>query len=613
MPVTKIKVTFNKVYANESGDIIGAGEWKLTAKIDGKTVGDPNHEFEVRDKEMFNLPGDKWSMELDLTNKKPGDKIEISIKGIDVDVFSDDDLGEAKLTLKYPFTTEYTDYPIVSSTVKGWLFLPDHQYFQAYVTVKQLEVKATTKPDPNKGILVSRQNNGSSTFTTISGKAVEPRIEVCPVVPVPISPSKLPPRPAAMEALKAELEPGVETEFAKAVTLTPDMDWNILANPSLIPVLKATDPDLSKKAAKIAITWVWPGDLELSKITWHIKEGPIEFVGSNAGIWVKVRGTDAPTDKMAVLEVRWDGEKGPLLATYRAWVGVVKEVRYRINIINGVNKAAQPARSPTVSPDDVLHFIQVAQILWWQCGIEFVPDPDVTAWDTAVASAHTGIFTVTAEKDNWTVNVNNNVSPIATRLNFNPGVLNVAFVRSTTGTNAAATDLQGVAGKTEELDGFPSTSLVLPSGVLPDAAAKKVKMKSFSHQNRSNSSDTAYVKARKKVQASFSMDDLKKRLYGVIYPSDWTVGAPEHDSGQNMAHEIGHILGLFHRGSGGENNVATGFKLSDDDVNSVDDKGKKRGHPWRENIMGYDVRRGLDADLIQTITVRKHPGLKNKA
>lgn len=611
MPVTKIKVTFNKVFANESGDLVGAGEWKLTAKVDGKTVGDPNHEFEVRDKSTTILPADKWSVEVDLTSKKPGDKIEISMKGIDVDVISDDELGEAKLTLKYPFTKEYDDFPISSSVVKGWF--SDSQYFQAHITVKHLEIKATTKPDKDKGILVSRQNSGSSTFTTISGKAVEPRVEVCPIVPVPISPSKLPPRPAAMEALKAELEPGVETEFAKALTLTPDMDWNILVNPSLIPVLKSSDPDLAKKAAKIAVTWVWPGDLEVSKLTWHIKEGPIAFVGSNAGIWVKVRGTDAPTDKMAVLELRWDGEKGPLLATYRAWVGVVKEIKYRVNIINGIDPVNQPARSPTVTPDNCLDFMKIAQIIWWQCGIEFIPDPDVTAWDKAVASAHTGIFTVPAEKDNWTVNVNNNVSPIATRLNFNPTVLNIAFVRSTTGTNAAATDIQGVSGKSEELDGFPSTSWVLPSGVLPDVAAKKIKMDTFPSQKRSNSSDAAYVKARKKIQASFSTDDIKKRLYGVIYPSDWTVGATNHASGQNMAHELGHILCLFHRGSGGENNVAGGFKLSDDGVNSVDDAGKKRGHPWRENVMGYDIRRGLDADLIQTIAVRKHPGLKNKA
>lgn len=610
MPVTKLKVTFNKVYANDCGDIVGAGEWKLTAKIDGKTVGDPNHEFEVRDKEMITL-SDKWSRELDLTDKLPGDKIEISMKGIDVDVISDDELGEAKLTLKYPFATKYDNVPIASSVVKG--FFKDKQYFQMYVSVQQLEVKATITPDKTKGILVSRQNDGSSTFTTISGKAVTPRIEICPVVPVPVSPTKLPPRPKAMEALKAELAPGADTEHAAAIELDPAMEWNCLANPSFIPYLKKSDPDLTKKAALIGVTWAWPGDLELSKLTWHIKEGPIEFVGEATGSWVKVRGTDSSADKMAVIEVRWDGEKGPLMATFRAWTGPVKEVRYRVNIINGVDPVKHPERSPTVTPDDCLNYMKVAQLIWWQCGIEFVPDPDTTAWDKAVASTHTGIFTVPAEKDNWTVNVNNNVSPIATRLNFNPGVINVAFVRSTTGTNAAAVDLQGVSGKKEELDGFPSTSWVLPSGVPPDAAAKKIKMDTFPHQNRSNSSDAAYVKARKKVQASFSTDDIKKRLYGVIYPSDWTASSSVHASGQNMAHELGHILCLFHRGSGGENNWDTKTKLSDDGVNSEDDKGKKRGHPWRENVMGYDVQRGLDVDLIQTAAVRKHPGLKNKA
>ncbi|WP_347988694.1 hypothetical protein [Methylomonas sp. AM2-LC] len=611
MPVTKIKVSFTKFYAFDSADLFGAGEWKMTAKIDGQIVGDPNYEFEVNDKQTINL-SEKWSRELDVRDKKPGDTILISMTGIDVDVFSDDNLGEAKLTLKYPFVTEYDEVPVRSAVIKGWLFLPDHQYYQVYISVKILETKATTKPDLNKGIVVSRQNNGNTTFTTVSGKAIEPRVEVCPVIPVPIAPTKLPPRPSMLVSLSAEVEPGVETAFAKPITLAPTSDWNVLVNPSLIPVLKKDDPNITTKAAKIAVTWVWPGDLELSKITWKVKQGPAEIVGSNRGIWVMVRGTAASSDTMAVLEARWDGEDGPLLATYRAWVGGVKQLKYRMNIINGVDKTNHPERSPTVSPGDLYDYIRIAQVIWWQCGIEFIPDTNNTTWDNALPSANQGIFTVTAQKDNWTVNVNNNVSPISTRLNFNPGVLNVAFVRSTTGTNAAATDLQGVSGKSVELDGAPSSSWVLPSGVPPDGAAGKIKMTSFPHQNRSNSTDHAYINARKKLQASFTSDDLHKRLYGIIYPSDWTVGSSVHASGQNLAHEMGHILGLYHRGSGGENNFTTVSKLSDDQVNCVDTFGNKRGHPWRENVMGYDVLRGMDADLLQTMVVRKHPGLTDK-
>ncbi len=616
MPVTRIKVTFNKIYANNSGDICGAGEWKLTAKVDGKAVGNPNQEFEVKDKETIKLPEDKWSIELDVREKKPNDKIEISLSAIDVDVLGKDDLGEAKMTLKYPFMKEYDNQPISSPVIKGWLFFPDHQYFQVYVSVKILEVKATAKPDKTKGMLVSRQNSGSSTFTTISGNAVEPRVEVCPVVPVPAAPSKLPPRPTALVTYQAEMEPGVLTEWGKPLVLAPGKPLNDLANPALIPVLKATDPDLDSKAAKIAVTWHWPGDLEVSKLTWHVKDGPIAIVGSNEGVWVKVRGTNAPTDQMATLELRWDGDKGPLLATYRAWVGVVKEVLYRVNIVDGVNKAANPALSPQLAPADVNAHMQMARILMWQSGIDFKPDPDKTCWDGATTTAFDGVFSVTAKQNNWTNNVSSlQFNPIATRLNFNPGVFNIAYVTSTTGGNAVATDVPGLTKTNETNSDTPSASWVLPTGVAPDVASKPVKMKSLEPHVRANASDAAYVTNRKTVQPSFTTNDIRNRLYGVIYPSNWGTasGNQHHDWAQNLAHELGHVLGLLHRGNGGHVNGGTvpGI-LSDDGVDSSDLANTKRGHPWAENVMGYDTTRGLDLDLIQTPVVRRHPGAKPK-
>lgn len=616
MPVTKIKVTFNKIYANDSGDIIGAGEWRLTAKVDGKPVGNPNQVFEVRDKDTIKLPEDKWSIEVDVREKKTTDKIDISLSAIDEDVLSDDDLGEAKMTLKYPFMKEYDNQPISSPVIKGWLFLPDHQYFQVYVSVKIIEVKATTKPDKTKGILVSRQNNGSSTFTTVSGNAVEPRVEVCPVVPVPMAPAKLPPRPAALVTYAAEMEPGVETEWAKPLTLAPGMALNDLANPALIPVLKPTDPDLDTKAAKIAVTWHWPGDLEVSKLTWHVKDGPIAIVGSNQGIWVKVRGTNAPSDQMATLELRWDGANGPLLATYRAWVGVVKEVLYRINIIDGLNKASNPALSPQLSPADVNAHMQMARILMWQSGIDFQPDPNATCWDGATTTGIAGVFSVTAQKNTWTNNVSSDAfNPIATRLNFNPGVFNIAYVTSTTGGNAVATDVPGLQKTNETNSDTPSASWVLPTGVPPDVASKPVKMKSLEPHVRSNSSDSAYVKERKKVQASFTTNDIRNRLHGLIYPSNWgtALGNQHPRWAQNLAHELGHVLGLLHRGSGGHiNGGSVPGILSDDGVDSTDLSNKKRGHPWFENVMGYDTTRGFDIDLIQTPVVRRHPAAKPK-
>ena len=118
MPVTRIKVTFRGVYVNNSADWFGPGEWHFTAKINGKPVGDPNVEWEARTGQWIMLPEKKWSAEVDLLGKKPGDKVEVSFRGKDVDLISDDDLGEAKLTLKYPFQTE-RDAPSLAPGAAG--------------------------------------------------------------------------------------------------------------------------------------------------------------------------------------------------------------------------------------------------------------------------------------------------------------------------------------------------------------------------------------------------------------------------------------------------------------------------------------------------------------
>lgn len=598
MPVTRIKITFKRVFVLDSGDLIGAGEWKMTAKIDGQTVGNPNQEFEARGNEWINLPEASWSRELDLLGRDESQPIEIEFKVKDVDVLWDDDLGEARMTLRYPYRTTH-DGPISGSIVDGGLFFADRRYFRVHVKVEILETLATTTPDRSTGVLVSRQNDGSTTFTTVSGTAIDPRVEICPVNPVPVAPTALPPRPA----FSAEVQPGADTIWAIANTLATDLPLNDLVNPSLIPVLSATDPDLNTKAARIAVTWCWPGDLELGQLTWHVKEGPAVIVGSNEGELIRVRGTPVTTDTMAVLECRWQGQNGPLLATYRAWVGPIKDIPYRQNIVMNVDPVNQPNRTPALTAQQVRDHMTMANIIWWQAGIHFIPDPNTTAIDGATATGEPGVYTVPAQRDSWTVNVNIDGSPHATRLNFNPGVFNIAYVRSTQQGVAAATDIRGTSGANEVLGGTPSTSWVLPTGVAPDGAAGNVTMRTFSPFTRSNSSDAAYARARHAANPSFQTTDMR-RIMGVTYPSVWNGTDAQH--AQNLAHELGHVLCLRHRGSGGHLGVDRGV-LSDDRVNGADANGRRRGHPWLENVMGYDNDIGLDVDLIQTAAVRKHP------
>lgn len=602
MAVTKIWICLNAVFVIDDSDFWGPGEWYFTAKIDGKPVGDPNQEFVAVEQQWITLPSAQWSMEIDVSARGPGSSIPIAFKGREDDIFFDDNLGEVSVRLKYPYKQEMNAV-LPGSIVPGGIFSSDRRYYWLNVVVKILEEKATVGPPGPAQLFVNRQASGTDTITTASGTQVKPRVEICPVVPTP-APGSLPPRPAFPVGFAA----GKITPQAAAVPLTDSLDPNALPNPAVIPILSKSDPDMAKKAARVAVTYIEPGNLDTSYFTWFIKKGPAAFFGDTEGkTEVLVYGTGAgATDQEAVIELRWDGAKGPVLATFRAWVGKARQIPYRALIVTP-SKASLKVRT---TPADAGKHIAMANALLWHAALQLVPDSDATVWDGAVSHGK-GIFEIQlpAKHVGWSVGVNDNLPPVATRLNFQPGVLHICYIKSSKsgGIAGVATDRPQLSGANEILAGTPSPSWVRPSGVPPDGAAGSVTMQTMSKSVRGKSAgDKAYLHARK--LAANAMD----RLFGLIL-ADYTVPS-DPDWGQTIAHETGHVLGLRHRGNAGYFSDSTtapptaGKKRdpSDDGIN--DPNGN--GYPWWENIMCYGYTLSQDFDILQSVVIRRHPALK---
>ncbi len=656
MAVTSIRVRFVSVDVDHDSDVWGAGEWHLHATVDGQPVGNSGTEFTARAGAGLTpaLAEADWSEVVDVSGKAPGSTVEIRLRIIEDDLFCDDDLGEVSVTVAHPFRNPLQDFHLRSPVIPGGWFGEDRRYYRAHIRVSIEEEFATAVTTGPTAVPVTRTVAGGATFSTIKGTAFVPRLEICPVTPNPSPPAHMPGRPVLPGGLAAPTVP--PTASVNAAPSAPAL--NALANPAVIPFLAATDPQLANRAARLAITFLEPGNLNPNELLWNVRGGPAVIVGSNRGLSVNVRGDRTglgatPADSMATFDVHWDNTAGPVLATFRAWVGRLGTLPYRVNLLDGSTAALRTTTLMTTGAlpaATVNNIMQVAQAILYQAGILLTPDTNVAGYEGATlfpAGNTNAIFRVPVTNNRHTRNVNHNIVSRSTRYNFRPGVINFTFVHSTLQGNAAAVERNGIAGaagtikfvkigkrwfrrhqfdgkgSTKKLGGSPSTSWIKPSGVLKDGAGVQQTLKTISPTDRVKQGaamDKAWAAARNTAAPPFNQA-MMNQLYACHVPAQWgqgnIVGGPPPawtvaqfvwNCGINLAHELGHILGLAHRGSGGNS-----AGPSADGMDCKNQKGVMKGHPWNENFMsyGYGMTTPLahDLDLIQASVVRTHPAI----
>lgn len=630
MPLQTIKVRFLGVYVRDDSDFWGSGEWKLHATVDGRVVGNPSQIFEARRGEMI-VPRD-WTTIVDVSNHTNGDKIEIRLSVKEDDVFSDDELGEVKATLKYPYVEPDRWFFLQSPKVGG------KRYYDFVGLALHHDQVASTNATGATRIPVTRTSHGGSVFNTVRGDTFTPRVDVHPVIPVPQPPSHVV-RPVR---IPTGMAPAQVTPAAQVAAAPAAPNLNALVNPSVIPILSASDPNLATRVAKLSITAYEPGNLDTSKFFWKVASGPAAIVGANTGLSIQARGTgSSSTDQLAVFEVHWENQDGPLLAKYRAWVGKLGTLRYRVNILNGMVDPSAPSGTPApfqtatlMPPATVQQIMQTVQAIVYQAGLLLLPDTNTTCWEGAtLTGAGNAIFQTTVTNNQHTNNVSHQVLSASTRYNFRPGVINFAVVFSTSAGNAAAVERNGIEGSADSaksmgggtqyswtgngveksLGGSPSTSWIKPAGVGRDGQGVSQKMETIQPTDRvkqAKSFDKDFVTARKAADPSFTANHMGQ-LYSAQIPARWCNTVPNYvwNCGINIAHELCHVLGLAHRGSGGN---STG--PSTDKMDFTDSTGAQRGHPWHENIMTYgyvniNPPRAHDIDLLQAMVVRRHPAI----
>ena len=578
MPATKIKYTLKRLVAADDAAPLGPVDWKIDAKIKREatgetfTLGDPNMAQEAENQKIIDLD---WSRDVPVEPKD--NKFILTIKGTEVAVNSTTDVGSVEITLVPPIVHRY--------------FLARRSSTGHYTAVIIVDIVESNDLSTGAGTTIV-QNASSSTNSSLHDEMVPRLVHICPVIPVPWA-DGVPPVPRGALALTAspQYNFGIEASETKL---------NALINPAVIPVLDPSDPDFTSKCPRVGITQKRPRDLDASKFVWTVVEGNVKIWDGSpkttvtGGEEIKVYATSAVNaDEPVKIELRWDGPGKPLLATFLAWAGKIKYIWTRANIVktSAATAGGIPIINPSTTPADIKAQIAYNNIILWQVGLQMAMDTDKTTYNGAIYK-DVGIFEVTTAA-NHTFNIANNATPVCTILNSRNGVFNVGYMHTVANKptlNGRATDrrLSAASDGTSNLSWEQSSSWIRATGVFPDDGAGTVTMATMGRSD-----------PRPNSQKSQCGDGHIENVCGCLMTQQ---GATLPGS-LTLAHELGHVLGLHHRGSGGSPDDGK----STDGMNHRAGPKKDTGHPWSENLLTYGANTlRQDLDWVQAQVIRSH-------
>jgi len=514
----RIKIIFATVDVRRESPRWGPSEWTFRATVAGQAVGDPTVRFPAIVREEIALPEVTWSHIVDISAL---DRIEISFTGTAVAESGTHNLGRVQWVMRWGnrvFGQQERDLT--------------NRFFTLTVRV-EVEVEGAFGTHPENAIYASREVSGQRIWTTASGRRMIARLEFCEVRPA-MGDAAMPPRPGQPAGAGPEVRNGRGRR-----RIRPTDPINFIHNPPVIPILTAAEAN-NQTAACIEWTYYRPAALGFTetddRLRWSkvsvADGGDIEFVGGDRGLIIYVRGTHEGEVR---LECRMEGV---VLATYRALVRQIRDIPYRVNILNG-----PPGAQPFSRPEDVQQHLQVANIFLRQLGLQLVPNTDPPTDGASTTPGINGIFRISVPAGR-TVNVQGDYPP-CTRLNFRPNVVNIAYIHSDYWLDGGvvqhgfgmASDFSGstLPGTRVTDRGTPSTSWIRPSGIRPDGEPRTVRMRVFRGNQRRSSPATG---------PDYS------QLFG-FYVTNLS-GSPTSEMGiltyaGTIAHELGHILTLRHR------------------------------------------------------------------